>query len=454
MTEALVAAAVIAVLSAGTRWLQRSVRVRHGWPIWGKVAHAYLKGVAVQGDFAAVTGWAGPFAVRFEALADDAPATGTRLIVWDPARPIGDLTLRPQPRSRHAGEIELGDPAFDELFWIDGNLMTAGALLDSGTRQRLMDLGRSGRLQIVDGALRLEVASYSRRLLSRRLTELIDAARRLTQPRSTANRWAAIATRDPVPAMRLRAVNALSREFRQEPDALQALRLACADTSPEVCLEAAAAIGPAGRPTLLDLAERGARCAVRAIDALDGGVAPERVVALFERAARQDDIELACACLSLLGRIGSDACVTPLMAQLEAPLAALAASAAAALGHTGSPRAEPPLIAALAHPDADVRTAAAQALGRLGSVAAVISLKEASEASDDDRLRRAARQAVAEIQSRIGGSPGELSMASSEAGQLSIAGSESGRVSLADDRVGGVSIPPADAPPGDKNEQG
>jgi hypothetical protein len=269
MTEAaILAAAVLAVLTAGTRWLQRGVRVRHGWPIWGKVAHAHLKGVVVHGDFAAVTGWAGELAVRFEALADDGPATGTRLLVWHPARPIDDLTLRSEPGSRHAGETEVGDPAFEDVFWIDGNLMTACALLDEETRRRLTNLGRSGRLQIVDGVLRLDVPSYSRRVLSRRLTELIDAARRLTQPRSTADRWAAIATRDPVPAMRQRAVSALARQFREEGGALQAMRLACDDASPEVRLAAAAALGAEGRVTLLDLAERGARCAARAMEPL------------------------------------------------------------------------------------------------------------------------------------------------------------------------------------------
>jgi HEAT repeat protein len=456
MTEAFLVAAVVALFAAGARWLPSSPLVRRGWPIWGKVAHAHLKRVVVEGDFAAVTGWAGELAVRFETHVAAGPMNGTRLIVWHPTRLIDGLTLRPETRSRLAEEIELGDPAFDNVFRIGGDPTLARALLDAGTRRRLLDLARdNNQLHIVDGAVRLDIASTSRRVLSRRLSQLVDAVRLLTQPRSVADRLAAIAVRDPQPEMRRRAVTALSRQFREEGGAIAALRLACDDASPEVRFEAASALGPEGRATLLDLAERGARCAPRAIDAIDGGVPPERVIALLEGAAH-DDLELARACLGLLGRIGSDACIAALVGQLEIPPQtldailgtrsdALAAAAAAALGHTGSPRAEAPLIAALARPEADVRTAVAQALGRVGSAAAVVSLKEAAEASHDGDFRRAVRQAVAEIRSRLGGSPGELSMATSEIGQLSIAGAESGQVSLADDRAGGVSVSPVTA---------
>ncbi len=51
---------------------------------------------------------------------------------------------------------------------------------------------------------------------------------------------------------------------------------------------------------------------------------------------------------------------------------------------------------------------------------------------DSPALRSAARQAIAEIQSRLSGAePGQLSLAGGEAGQLSLSENEAGRVSLA-----------------------
>jgi hypothetical protein len=103
------------------------------------------------------------------------------------------------------------------------------------------------------------------------------------------------------------------------------------------------------------------------------------------------------------------------------------------------------LLAILQHETADLQVAAAHALGRIGTVAAVPLLQEAAERSPDDQnLRRATRQAVAAIQSRLqGASPGQLSLAGTvDAGQLSLAPDEAGQLSLADDPAGQLSLPP------------
>lgn len=59
----------------------------------------------------------------------------------------------------------------------------------------------------------------------------------------------------------------------------------------------------------------------------------------------------------------------------------------------------------------------------MGSAAAVPPLRElASEHPFDLGLRRASRQAIAQIQSRlVGVAPGQLALAGSESGQLSLA---------------------------------
>jgi hypothetical protein len=80
--------------------------------------------------------------------------------------------------------------------------------------------------------------------------------------------------------------------------------------------------------------------------------------------------------------------------------------------------------------------AVALSLGRVGTVQAVLALKAAEAESPDDReLRRAARQAIAEIQSRLAGaSPGQLSLAEGSAGQLSMTQGEAGRLSVSSEK--------------------
>ena len=71
-----------------------------------------------------------------------------------------------------------------------------------------------------------------------------------------------------------------------------------------------------------------------------------------------------------------------------------------------------------------------------GRSASSIESKNCTNATPcDASLRRPARQAIAEIQARLGGAaPGQLSLAGAEAGQLAmVEDDEAGRLSLSDD---------------------
>ena len=168
------------------------------------------------------------------------------------------------------------------------------------------------------------------------------------------------------------------------------------------------ALGEEGRDTLVDLvtrADTGDSCAARAIVSLGERLSAKAAGAALRRA---------------LGGAGR-------------PLTARACLEA--LGHRGLPEAEGLLLEALRSEDAPVSVAAAEALGRAGTVTAVAPLREAAERSGD--LRRAARQAIAEIQARLAGAePGQLSLAGGEAGALSLADGEPGRLTLADGEPG------------------
>jgi HEAT repeat protein len=152
---------------------------------------------------------------------------------------------------------------------------------------------------------------------------------------------------------------------------------------------------------------------------------------ILGRALRARRPETAHESLVSLGRRRQSGTIPVLAKVLAIESGPLAVTAAQALAETGLSDAEPSLVAALERDVPDIRAAAAAALGRVGSAAAVLPLKEAEVRYRDDPTRRAARQAVAAIQSRLpGASPGQLSLATGDAGALSLAEDETGRLSL------------------------
>jgi HEAT repeat protein len=130
--------------------------------------------------------------------------------------------------------------------------------------------------------------------------------------------------------------------------------------------------------------------------------------------------------------------VDPLAKVLAVEKGELAIAAAQALGASRAAEAEGALLRTLARDPEDLGAAAAEALGSVGSAAAVLPLQDAAARTGEDVLRRAARTAVARIQSRLhGATPGQLSLSEGEAGQLSLAGEDpAGRVTLAEQRAG------------------
>jgi HEAT repeat protein len=220
----------------------------------------------------------------------------------------------------------------------------------------------------------------------------------------------------------------------------ETMRAACGDPSDDVRVRAAIALGDEGRPTLLAVARREDSddvAAGRAVAALGDHLTIEDARAMLGRALRSRRSETAHECLSALGR-RADATVIPLIAKVLAiEKGELAVTAARALGQTGLAVAEAPLLAALERDTPELRVAAAEALGRIGSAAAVLPLREIETRDRDDATRRAARQAVAAIQSRLpGASPGQLSLAPGDAGALSLADDATGRLSLDRERKG------------------
>ncbi|HYG61441.1 MAG TPA: HEAT repeat domain-containing protein [Thermoanaerobaculia bacterium] len=225
--------------------------------------------------------------------------------------------------------------------------------------------------------------------LARVLPLVVDLGRRLAEITDVPRSLEENVRRDPHPGVRLHSLLLLLQDYPGYPSTEEALRIAREDDSAQVRLEAAREL---------------------------------RDVATLAGMMARDSFELAVA-------------------------------AARALGETRNPAAEPPLLEALARDNPALQAAAAAALGRAGSAGAVPPLLDLAESPSSPReLRRAARQAVAEIQSRLAGAtPGQLSLAATDAGQLSLAPAQAGQLSIAPHAVGELTVPP---PPGVRTRSG
>lgn len=435
----------------------------------GERAAAWREAMAAAGitrierTGASVSGWKGSLWVSL-ARHERQGEPGTRITVASLAptltlRPEGaDTTLR---RLRGWQEIEVGDPDFDRVVWIEGPPLLVRAILDADTRlallalfegwlirPRLSPFHATGRLE--QGVLWIELPDARARrpehlLWDRALaggdgahfTEALRAAialaERLASPRDAARRIADNLRGEPLARARALCLTALARELPGHVATREALVAARDDSDAEVRLRAGRALGAEGRDLLLSLAlGEGAEDATtaQAVTALGAQLTFDEATAVLRNALRTRRHETARVAMGVLAHGGSPEAIHMIARVLAVERGPLANAAAGTLGLTGSPLAEEPLLAALASVDASLRVAATRALGQVGSAAAVTPLRELE--ARDAAVRGEARQAVARIQARLAGAaPGQLSLAGGEAGALSLAGNEAGRLSLA-----------------------
>jgi hypothetical protein len=452
--------------------------------LWREAARAV--GLSdVEESRGTLAGRAGSLRVRLSRYGS-ADVHGTRITISGPGLPA-DLTVRPEGAgtllrsARGVREIEIGHDTFDSAAWVQGSPAVARAVLDSDSRRALRALFE-GRLErprlspfwatgrVDEGVLRVDVpevvppsggersepgmawavgSDYVGGLA--RLHEVLPAvlalARRLQTPEDVPRRLAENLKSEPVAGVRLQVLTTLAREFPDHPATRDALLAARDDPDAEVRLRAGIALGPEGRDVLLAIARgEGApdETTERAVVALGWHLTTAEAQGILRNALRARREGTARACLGTLGQRRGAEVVPTLAKVLAVEKPELAAAAADALGVTGDASAERALLAALGSPHARLRVAAARALGRVGTTAAVEPLREAE--SGESEMRRAARQAIAEIQSRArGAAPGQLSLAGGESGQLSLASGESGQLSLVSS--GGTSVGPVPRDP-------
>ncbi len=347
-------------------------------------------------------------------------------------------------------EIELGDEVFDSEVEVHGPADRVRALLDAETRTIVRGMLHN-RLELpgrpavtVRGPVSIEYGDLYAHLPENpppppsELVEVVGAllvvAERFERPASLSERLARSIESEPQWRVRLRGLELLATSYPNDRATAEALRRGLADEVPEVRLQAAIALGDEGRATLLEIASAEDvedATAAHAIDVLGDRFPADAALAVLRHALRRRRLHTADACIQLLGRVGGETATPVLCRVLVVETGQLAVAAAQALKKCAGPEAEEALLEALGHGEPDLAVPVLEALGRCGSAGAVLPIQEAAEDAGDD-VRRAARQAVATIQSRLpGASPGQLSLAGGEVGQLSLVDDDPrGRVSL------------------------
>lgn len=343
------------------------------------------------------------------------------------------------------GRGATGDPELDVLVRMDGCPAAARAVLDPAARESIRGLLRGpvriAQLWIESGRItaRVPVTGFTREHpgLASVARSLGALAAKIAPPRDTVERLAAIALGDPQADVRLNALNALTQDFATDPRTTRAVREALDDRSTPIRLAAARAAGPDGRRTLIAVATdplvEDAHAAT-AITSLGSALPLDRIEGLVgEASGPPTRPATTTAFLAALGR-NPDARAFDVLVRLVSNMHhTFAAPAVDALLAIPRPRAESVLIEAAASPDRWRRpwvAVAVRALGAHGTADAVLPLKEAAE-RHGGAIASDARQAIAEIQSRLSGSRGSLALAGSEDGTLSFATDESGQVSIA-----------------------
>jgi hypothetical protein len=263
-----------------------------------------------------------------------------------------------------------------------------------------------------------------------RLPEVLPAvlalARRLQAPEDVPRRLADNLKTEPVAGVRLQVLVTLTREFPDHPATREALLAGREDPDADVRLQAGIALGPEGREVLLAIAGGEGALDETAARAVAGspGTSRRAAAALLHNALRTRRVGTARPAWRRWGHGGGRGGRRPREARRR--------DGRARVGGGASARDDPRsfgrgalLRALFGRPRPAPR--AAMALGRVN----VSRRGAAAEAeAGDSEMRRTARQAIAEIQSRLtGAAPGQLSLAGGSRPAV-LAEGEEGRLSL------------------------
>lgn len=372
----------------------------------------------------------------------------TQILVCPTGRGVPfDLQLTPESFSTSLEktllgieEIATGDEMFDQIFFIRAS-DEAGALaiLDSGTRTAVQTAFSCDSWTVREGRLQSTWSGFTADEIFAKIDRGISASERLGAPSDIDECLIRNAERNTVMAVRLRNLELVVARRRTQAIEKALIRMASSGIW-TVAIPAAKALGSAGIPHLASaVASAPAEEAVRAVIILEG-LGGSDAHATLRSALGSGYSVVREEAARVLGRHKDAASREAIAHLLDDPTSAGVRRAAAdALGKIGGMESAGVLRAALGDVDMGVRSAAATALAACGTVDDVAYLLDRAEHDPERGVRRAAREAVAAIQSRLGPAErGQLSVAdpTAVAGALSVEpGAGRGDLSIDDQRA-------------------
>jgi hypothetical protein len=340
-----------------------------------------------------------------------------------------------------------GDRFFDERYAVFGPPIGIAALLDVTVRRMLQE---AGRVSITRGVLTASVTASRSMAVERSLQQLIAAARRLADPLSKEERLHQIATQDPNPFVRHRAIALLAEHCRGSDAAERALWRVIEDPYVPAALHAAMALGAkvAAEPLkrLARLAASPDDVRIAAFEELLAHLPDEEMLPLlvegarsfygpFSRRALRWALERGgrTALIELLSSPGSTDSGN-LIAYIEKAI-----QLARRQGVLFDPELERSILRVALDTRARLepaRARAVRAIGAFGTSSSLTALDEMGkgELRADSTLARAAREAAGQVRLRASAKEGSLSLVDdADGGELAIAGASTGSLSPTDD---------------------
>ena len=406
---------LVVVIGVGVWWRQR--RIRSAWDAVA-VRHGLEMARSPQNDFPMLAGSLDGYRVEIYDTGHG-PTDTTRVVVHLRKAPPVRLVVATrkliggEPAPLNHEHVRLGDPEFDAMCTVDGDLSEALAVLNAVARRLLgsvchrppaIQVG-GARVEITEAALILDEAGLLKwhTRLDNRLRDLALLAGQLErlEPQLAA-RILRNLNAEPLPAVRRLALMTLLRQHAGSPEALEAAEIGASDNNPEVQLEAAIARGDAGFDLVIEIAETQPPrpMLVRALQFLGRHLTAERIEAILANARVGQVTPVERLAIREAGKQHQNHLAGRLVELLEGADPVTARSLALSLAWIGDASTEPHLIQLLSHDDVDLRRAAAEALGRVGSATAVDALKAQIQGWESPRLNRDMRAAIAQIEER------------------------------------------------------
>jgi HEAT repeat protein len=420
------------------------------------------KGSFFQGD--AIAGRVDGVEVRvdtFRRSQGKSSATYTRIRVRAPGVP-GNLSLGNEgffssiQKALGGQDIQTDDKGFDELLRIRGDEAQVVALLgDEARRAVRREVGGSG-VSVRDGEAYWETRGHLRdrvELVSR-VRGMIDLEKQLTLGSTSIHeRLSRNALADRNPRVRLRNLVLLQRRAPSSREAVETSRALMDFADPSVRLAAAMHLGDEGLATieaLVNAPDVDAALMSDALQHLIANVPVTRVGGILESALDSHHEAVQHVAIQGITKLGHRGAIDRLVRVGDGDSTRLTVTVATALAQLGDPRAEPALVRWLGRNNEAVCIAAARALGTIGTVAAVEPLLPHTKGLlTDADLKRAAREAIEKIQSRLGDvEAGRLSLSevAQRDGALSLS-EEAGKLSMAPDESAGSPVQATEPPP-------